>query len=205
LKKRFFSTISVVGLFCCLCSFFPAEGLLTGDPYRVYSDLLRFTFSGGNYKQFIVASRTISQCDLPANIFDEFKTLRPETMEDFTNKNQNAIVLEDRFAADLNVKLITGDQSSAVFSSRENQAWKTFFNLYPDSQGISGFSQVGFNKDKTQALVCVESKSDRHSGMGFIVLLEWNNDSWLFILAIPLWDCDTDETIATWSAYRGNS
>jgi hypothetical protein len=200
LNKRLFSTIAVFGLLLCLCSFSPAEDFLRGDPGRLYSDLLRFTFSGGNYKQFIVASRTMSQCNLPPNIFCEFKTLSPDTMDDFTNKNQTAILLEDRFAADLNVSLITGDQTSAVFSSRENQAWKTFFNLYPDSQGITRFSQIGFNKEKTQALVCVEGKSDWRSGMGCIILFEWNSEAWLFVLAIPLWDCDTDETIAAWRA-----
>jgi hypothetical protein len=193
LNKHFFASISVVGLICCLCSYSPAEDQPREDPYRVYSDLLRVTFSLGNHKQLVISSRTMNQCDLPPDILEEFKTLRSDTVEDFIDKGRKSVMLENKFATDLTVKLITGDQSAAIFSSKAKRAWKRFFELYPDSQGITSFSQVGFSKDKTQALVCIESRSDWRSGMGHVVLLEWKDNAWLYTLAMPLWDCDAEE------------
>jgi hypothetical protein len=55
-RKQSFYTISVFGPPCCLCSFQPAVDLPRKDPYHVYSDLLRVTFSGKKYKQLIIAS-----------------------------------------------------------------------------------------------------------------------------------------------------
>ena len=60
MRKRFSSTISFVGRFCCLCSFSHVEDLPKRDPCRVYSDLVRVTFSGENNQPLIISLKWTS-------------------------------------------------------------------------------------------------------------------------------------------------
>ena len=166
------------------------------DPYLAYSALLRQTFPDGNFKQMVVARKTLSQCGVDPRVRFEFRGLLQDTLDDFLSKDKNSIVLEKRFADDLHVTLIPEEQANQISLLKDTSVWDRFYELYPKSQGIASFSQIGFSKDFRQAFVCIKNRSDWRTGMAHLVLLEWEREGWLFKGALLLWDCDAETLMA---------
>ena len=60
-------------------------------------------------------------------------------------------------------------------------------NLYPNRFGIVNFSRIGFNKDKTQAIVDIGFLQSGLSGFGMLILFEKKNDKWIVTKKINTW------------------
>jgi hypothetical protein len=49
---------------------------------------------------------------------------------------------------------------------RDGQGWVRFYDAHPESNGIVGFSRVGFNAEITQALIYVGIREEAMAGHG---------------------------------------
>lgn len=73
-----------------------------------------------------------------------------------------------------------------IFSD-PNAGWDFFYKKYPDSQGITTLSRVGFNIDKTKALVYFGTQSDGLAGTGYYVILQKEINRWKIVKKQMLW------------------
>ena len=65
--------------------------------------------------------------------------------------------------------------------------WKVFRERYPAAFGVISFSGVGFNEQKTQALVEVGVQADWLAGHGGLALLSRDGAEWTIGSELTLW------------------
>jgi hypothetical protein len=74
-------------------------------------------------------------------------------------------------------KLISADEMRALFSKGPDRGWKKFHGKYPD-QALLSVSAIGFNNDKTLAMVALESDCGALCGSGGRSFLRKVDGSW---------------------------
>ncbi|MEE9213741.1 MAG: hypothetical protein V3U54_02965 [Thermodesulfobacteriota bacterium] len=160
------------------------------NPYSVYSDLLSSIFTEKDLERIVITSETFLQKGMGDYARKEIKGLREDTIEDFLSKNENPVTLKNKFVEDLKVVLVTKERSREILLSKKAEdgyGWEEFYKLYPDSQGITELSRVGFSKDRMQALVYIGTQVNPLSGSGYLILLHWNGKSWGNPQYVMLW------------------
>jgi hypothetical protein len=83
-----------------------------------------------------------------------FFHLSDETLNNYVFRNSESRLLQDQFElkSRLPVALLSAKQEDEFFAKNEAD-WDNFFKSYPNSGGIIYFSNVGFNREKTEAMV----------------------------------------------------
>ena len=167
---------------------FTPPSLPTDDEdYAVYSAALKELFgtksialenqvSGctgiGNNKEG-EASWQKSLDELPQKL----KKLSPKTLADFKSKSRVCKTLESKFNS--SVKLISKQERRTIFSGKDmRKAWAAFNKKFPGANGYVIVSNVGFNEDRTQALVDISNKCGDKCGAEQFVLLLKVGGSW---------------------------
>ncbi len=127
------------------------------------------------------------------NEFNEFENefenidIESETFKDFKNQNaQHRKLLNDEFPDDKNVYLITSDERKKIFKNNK-RGWDKFYRKHPKSQGIFTFSNIGFNKEKNQALVYYGNQSHYLAGIGYLAYLVKIQNVWKLAGLSELW------------------
>lgn len=110
--------------------------------------------------------------------------LAEETLIDLVSNNKEASTLTKNLFPQHDVVLITDTEIENAF---KDGGWRKFHETYPNTQGIFRFSNVGFNKAKTQALVYYSNQSDGLAGVGAVVLFEKIDGKWKFKKETLLW------------------
>ena len=161
----------------------PASSLPTNDEdYAVYSAALKELF-GGNP---IALENQVSGCTGVGNnkegeaswqksldgLSGKLKKLSPKTIADFKSKSQLCRTLEAKFNP--SVKLISKQERRAIFSGKDmRKSWAAFNKKFPGTNGYVIVSNVGFNEDRTQALVDISNKcGDKCGAEQFVLLLK---------------------------------
>ena len=67
------------------------------------------------------------------------------------------------------------------------EGWKEFYQLYPQSNGYLHFSRVGFNKERTEALVHVGWMRGSLEGQGQYFLLSKKDGKWQVERSVGTW------------------
>ncbi len=75
----------------------------------------------------------------------------PELVQDFRAKNEQQHLLEDRFNATTEIKLMSYDEYRELVDL--GFVWSLFYERYPKAGGRFWVSRVGFNREKDQALL----------------------------------------------------
>lgn len=65
--------------------------------------------------------------------------------------------------------------------------WAEFYRRYPNSRGLVCLSRVGFNKQKTQALLYFVKQYDPEWAEGYLVLLAKKGEEWKRIAQVNVW------------------
>lgn len=184
MKKIFFSVLS----FLLLASVsIAAEQKKTYkvdfDEYIVYSAVMNSRIempaAGGMF--FVVAEETNK--DSVAKDYgqspDGKNDIDPSLIEDFNSKNAKEHRLEgDKFPPGAHVKIITEKELSEIFSGFSKDGWRVFRERYIGAGGILYFSRVGFNTEKTQALLEVRNQANWEMGVGYKVFLKKRDNVW---------------------------
>lgn len=103
--------------------------------------------------------------------------LMPETVDDLQAKNKEEYTFTRRFDIKRRYVFISEEEINTIFDKR-GFGWDKFYQKYPGSGGFLTFSRVGFNADKTQALVYQSYSCGDLCGGGTYYLLTKENGIW---------------------------
>ena len=68
-----------------------------------------------------------------------------------------------------------------------DEDWKTFYRMFPHSNGYIRFSRAGFNRAGDEAFVSTAWMSGSLSGEGRYILLRKNDGRWNIETSITTW------------------
>ncbi len=146
------------------------------NAYEIYSLLLPDEQSYGFAKDTIViqqetvASVRINDGCLTPQAAREFK----DAIEDYKRHNES-MVLQRKFKINKHYELVT---TETIGTLMKDYNWNAFYKQYPNSGGIIRMSAVGFNREKTLAIVDTGSTCNNQCGRGSFHLLKKIDGKW---------------------------
>lgn len=164
------------------------------DAYEVYSAILSFheTPQSSKLKNFVIRRETLR--DFGALIDSETETqtqtcLRPDAesakiigtaIDDYIKVNQTKWLLQEKFKIEIPYKLVDSKTIISIINPlTEKENWKEFYKQYPDSGGFIDLSAVGFNADKSVAVVSKGRWCGRLCGEGDYYVLQKKGGKWI--------------------------
>jgi hypothetical protein len=168
------------------------------EEYAVYSALINDSTEDENVNRLLVIMDQPSawtgfmeeeRDSFYENILKSSPTLMAETVNDLKAKNNE----HHRFTRRFNIKrrylLVSGKVIDDLFSKNGvGGGWEKFYQKYPETRGYATFSRVGFNADKTQALVYQAHSCGGLCGGGTYRLLIKTNGVWTIKGSVgPTW------------------
>jgi hypothetical protein len=148
------------------------------EAYEIYNELIprtdTYVFSKGI---LIVEQRTSQQPDVSsACLTQEGSDKFAEAIADLSRVQRTSWLLQPRFHTAKPVQLVNSETIQSLFGEGEG-GWNNFFKRYPNAGGYISLGPVGFNHDKTLAIVHVATSCrgsrDKHrfhllqKGQGF--------------------------------------
>lgn len=119
------------------------------------------------------------------SLSEKMPELEEETWDCFEARNEEKYHLSDFFNLSKHVVFISEEDMVMLF--KWHGGWEEFRSLYPSSQGIMNLSRVGFNADKTQALLYAGNQTGWTSGSGWYVLFVKKNGAWVIQKKVMVW------------------
>lgn len=110
-------------------------------------------------------------------LHENLPSVEEDTLNNFFNQNQQEYSLSRRLPLPKDYVLIAKTDYQNIFE-KEN-GWEEFLEKYPNFQGITSLSRVGFNSSKNQALVFEKTQLDWQETRAFYLLLEKENGTWV--------------------------
>ncbi len=131
------------------------EAYTDEDAYRIYDALLPQNSSGPTV---VIEAETYPQLSVKnAHAFGPEECIDPsvapefkDAISDYNRLNQNKWLLQRKFALPRPYEIIDSATLSALAGDGN---WSAFSQRFPKSRGVFQMSAVGFNKDKTRAVV----------------------------------------------------
>ena len=165
---------------------------LEAERYAVYDALLNYLFSevlkktpsiivieehtkiwySNNIKAEEVP-RALSYLKLP-DMQKRLPSLSAATFDDFIAQNQVPVSLKDSFSVEPKRVILSAEEQKSLFS----KGWQPLHKKYPNSQGLTTLSNVGFDGEMKQALVHIISTREAIDGLAFYAVLEKQNGKW---------------------------
>jgi hypothetical protein len=143
---------------------------------EVYAAVVRQMFGGGYAGQWVVINPrigSVEQCGIDG--LRDFG-VADETFLDFCRNNSAHERLRPLPGLAASQAFLTPEEFSKTFDDRNG--WKGFYEKYPGSNGLIGFSSVGFNRAGDEAFLYVGRGCGLLCGEGWRVLLRKGPDGW---------------------------
>lgn len=162
------------------------------EAYAVYSALL--SSNGTTVKpsaQYLVIQQQTTAAESQGCLPDgkEFRGSWEDVLKDYLDRNQSPRVLSRSFWIDRPYKLITRGELSDAFrgeasrglksSASLSDRWKNYYRRFPSSPGYTVLSAVGFNGERTEALVYIAVHCGPLCGTGRYVFFVKRDGKWL--------------------------
>jgi hypothetical protein len=147
------------------------------DAYRIYSLLLPHEESYGFAKAtLIIQEETVSKVVAASEpcVTPEAARRFKDAIADY-NLNRKQGLLKRQFQIEKSYEIVSSDTIGALF---KDGGWDSFYKRYPDSGGYIIMSAVGFNKEKTRAIVYTGSSCGDLCGSWSFHLLEKIDGNW---------------------------
>jgi hypothetical protein len=158
------------------------------ETYQIYSTVLSELMFEDNSIVVLASDTYITDLDDYGGRVDPVNSIRrnvrgleESTLESFVEVADESIPLKDRFDPDVNVELLTIEESRAIFAGRDDPLWKSFYRVFPESIGLHHISRVGLNTKMTQALLDLYWQGSRRGCSGDRYLLEKENGQWTIV------------------------
>ncbi|MEK6285729.1 MAG: hypothetical protein AABO57_08310 [Acidobacteriota bacterium] len=157
---------------------------VSDDEYEIYSAVIKQNYLQSDTKQLIVEERTFrydfASDDEPWKDKPKGVSLDQSAAEDYEAKNSRQWLLNKAsFKLPVKFNLITDLDLKAIFHGHWGELeWIGYYRRYPDSRGFVMLSRIGFNTERTQALMYVGSRCGPSCGDIHFLLLEKTNGSW---------------------------
>jgi hypothetical protein len=154
------------------------------EAYQVYAAVLEGTRPTLKGKPLIIISETVSVAGI--HLVKEYcdphlQQLPADLLEDFDRKNKAQMLISRKIPIHVPYDLVPWDELTDISpkNARDPSAfWREFYKRYPNSLGYTSLSAVGFNADKTRALVYVAYRCGGTCGSGGYVFLKKQNGQW---------------------------
>jgi hypothetical protein len=96
-------------------------------------------------------------------------------VSEFEKKNIKKYRLDNRIMAPQGIVILSKQEMKDAFA----EEWESFYKKYPDAEGITAFSRVGFNADKTKAVFYSELRSGGEEGAAWLYFAHKNSYGWV--------------------------
>src|SRR3989339_1852656 len=170
------------------------EELISNEEYELLGFLLDYTDDGDS--DYIVLQNETENGFIMENE-EFFKTpegdlegIDASMLSDFLGKNKKnyELAIKD-LKTEKPVKLVTPLDLEKAFDGDGTSAtgWEAFYKVYPDSTGENLVSRAGFNKTKTEAMVCLFGMHDYLCAEGNLYIFKKENNKWQLNDIIWLW------------------
>jgi len=160
--------------------------------YRQYSLVLEELFPETENPVVFQATSSVS-ASLGREYIQSMKDAYPEmdttVFSDYILVNDSVYYLDDKFsAASKQVTLVSNEEIQYIFNTTDiNKGWEEFYRRFPNSAGEISFSRIGYNRDKTQAMVEIGNMYASLGGEGRLIFLKLENNEWKIAKAILTW------------------
>lgn len=120
---------------------------------------------------------------------DENSPIEQSMVDDYNEKNyrRSSQLAVELFGGKNKIILVSDLEVKEFFNEGCNEGWKKLGEKYPNSQGLTTLSRVGFNKEKTRAVVYLGHSFACLGGAGHLVILEKQFDGWKIVQSNMLW------------------
>lgn len=147
------------------------------DAYEVYSAILlsEWPARGAKTKTLVIltATKSYKMCLVPEK---ESEELISPAISDYVKLNEKTWLLQQqKFKLGTPPKLISPEELKTIF---ERGKWAGFYRQYEDSDGLIELSAVGFNSDKTVAVVYMGHSCGAMCGGGRFHVLQKKEGKW---------------------------
>lgn len=110
---------------------------------------------------------------------NQYNKFHENTLFDFIERNQDGLQMDCSKYPKIDIIIVNQEQS---------KNWEKLLATYPDwNFSILEFSNIGFNEDKTQALLYYGFDSGPGVGGGIYIILEKKRGKWKKKAVIPAW------------------
>jgi hypothetical protein len=167
------------------------------DEYAVWSAVLSKEYGYRNLQRLVIKDRTA--LEVKPERLDKLEKGLAEMVPDLEGKNETKYALENKFGVRLPCVLISAETENRLFPfasitvldreavDKVQKSWHEFYQEYPGAQGVLTLSRVGFNSDKSQAVVYVTNHASPLIGAGELFLLAKKNGAWKILKVHPVW------------------
>ncbi|HEX8072226.1 MAG TPA: hypothetical protein VF546_19930 [Pyrinomonadaceae bacterium] len=163
------------------------------DAYAVYSHLLEAEFVWPDVRLLVIERRTESMGPLAAESLGEpgscfAPVALPETIRDYLSVNgRGRQRLQAAFRLPVPYELV-GQEELAGLGPKDVDVFWTHFNArYPGAPGLLTLSAVGFNEERTQAIVYATHACGDACGGGTYYVLERRSGGWEVVRRRMAW------------------
>lgn len=169
--------------------------LIDDVDYEIYSLIIKERYAE---KQIVIkqVSQKLYETD-DSTVNDYYSKLQYDnpnieiaTVNDLITVNSNSFLFDENFVSnDKEINLLSSDERSYIFSQSLdiNSNWDGFYAEYENSNGILGFSGIGYNMSKNQAVLEMARSFGSLGAYGDIIYLEKENDIWVIKTIILVW------------------
>ena len=149
------------------------------DAYEVYSAVLpmEWPLRDAHAKRLVIQNETkgYEMCLRPEKEWQE--KIGP-AISDYVRSNAKPSLLQPRIKVGVPYQLIGADE---LMSAIQTAGWEGFYQRYPDSGGWMELSAVGFNVNKTVAVVYIGHHCGPLCGGGGFHVLEKKDGKWVVL------------------------
>ena len=147
------------------------------DAYQIYDLLLPqeevYSFGKGT---IVIREETEANQAVPEGcLFPDAVAQFKDAIADYNRLNHKRWLLQRSFEIERPYELVNSDTINSLLSGT---AWEGFYQRYPDSGGFIVFSAVGFNQERTRALVYSGSSCGNLCGSWSFHLFQKANGHW---------------------------
>ena len=131
-----------------------SKARLEAEEYEVMSALIN-EYAGSDFELLLINDHTESWCIMARlqEMRRDWVELESETIDSLIVRNSSSVELEKKLSLDSKYRLISRDEYVRILRGGSAPNWNNFDSLFPDSPGFMTVSRVGFNSERTQALI----------------------------------------------------
>jgi len=146
------------------------------EAYEVYSAILPsdWTWRDAKANTLVIQSkaRAYKMCVNPEG---ESKEILKDAISSYVELSKKSWLLQRFFNMEKPYELISSEEWKSTF---ERGSWEKFYERYPNSRGYIDLSPVGFNKEKTVAIVYMGHHCGNLCGGGTFYVLQKKDGKW---------------------------
>lgn len=176
------------------------QNTLETEEYAVYSALINGMYVEDGVKMLVISEETHG-CMPPSDekvgsmrremedrAIKDLSGVSRETIDDFRAKGKQCRSLARRLDVPVKYVIAGREDVEPLFPEGEfDRAWSKFYAKYPSSSGIINFSNIGFNREMTQAIVSTGRGCGGLCGAGYFVLLTKKEGIWTVVSKVETW------------------